>query len=105
MCLYQSLARMVHHILSNGGKDSTLLFAYFAKGKWHTVESKAVVDMVCTTTKTMGLNKTGISLDLIGAQPLHAGGVVALKMHGYVDTTIVKMVQWTSLTFLQYIHN
>ena len=53
----QSLARMVHHILSNGGIDNTLLCAHFAKGKWHTVESKAVVHMVCTTAKAMGLEK------------------------------------------------
>ena len=30
---------------------------------------------------------------------------MALKLHGYSDTTIMKMEQWTSLTFLKYIHN
>ena len=30
---------------------------------------------------------------------------MALKLHGYADTTIMKMGRWTSLTFLQYIHN
>ena len=30
---------------------------------------------------------------------------MALKIHGYSDTTIMKMGRWTSLTFLQYINN
>ena len=30
---------------------------------------------------------------------------MALKLHGYDDTTIIKIGRWTSLTFLQYIHN
>ena len=30
---------------------------------------------------------------------------MALKLHGYADTTIMKMGRWTSLTFLMYIHN
>ena len=30
---------------------------------------------------------------------------MALKLHGYDDTTIMKMGRWTSLTFLKYIHN
>ena len=30
---------------------------------------------------------------------------MVLKIHGYDDTTIKKFGSWTSLTFLQYIHN
>ena len=30
---------------------------------------------------------------------------MALKLHGYDDATIKKISRWTSLTFLQYIHN
>ena len=30
---------------------------------------------------------------------------MALKLHGYNDTTIMKMGRWRSLTFTQYIHN
>ena len=87
----QSLAQMVRHILSNGGTYSTLLCAYFAKGKWHTAKSKAVFDIARTTAKAMGLDKTGIDPDLIGAHSLHADGAMALNMHGYVDTPIMKM--------------
>ena len=30
---------------------------------------------------------------------------MALKLHGELDTTIMKMGRWSSLTFLMYIHN
>ena len=30
---------------------------------------------------------------------------MALKLQGASDTTIMKIGRWTSLTFLQYIHN
>ena len=30
---------------------------------------------------------------------------MALKLHGYDDTTIMKMGRWTSLNFFQYVHN
>ena len=53
----------------------------------------------------LNLAKQAINPDLIGAHSLCAGGAMALKLHGYDDTTIMKMGRWTSLTFLQYIHN
>jgi len=56
-------------------------------------------------SKYLNLDKQGIDPDLIGAHSLSAGGAMALKLHGESDTTIMKMGRWTSLTFLQYIHN
>ena len=61
--------------------------------------------MVRSTAKAMEMEKQGIYPDLIGAHSLRAGGAMALKLHGYADTTIMKMGKWTSLMFLQYIHN
>ena len=51
------------------------------------------------------LSKHGIDPDLVGAHSLRAGGAMALKLHVIDDTTIMKIGRWTSLTFLQYIHN
>ena len=51
------------------------------------------------------LEDSGINPDLIGVHSLRAGGAMALKLQGASDTTIMKMGRWTSLTFLQYIHN
>ena len=69
------------------------------------VTSKHMVDMVRKVASTLNLQNNGIDLDLIGSHSLRAGGAMALKLHGYEDTTIKKMGSWTSLTFLQYIHN
>ena len=53
----------------------------------------------------LNLKETGLDPDLIGVHSLRAGGAMALKLQGEEDTTIMKMGRWTSLTFLQYIHN
>lgn len=100
-----ALARRVHHILSNGGTTDSLLCDYFYKGKWHSVESAHIVKLVRYTVKKLGLHTSGIDPDLVGAHSLRAGGAMALRLHGFSDTVIMKMGRWTSLTFLQYIHN
>ena len=64
-----------------------------------------MVAAVSATAKTLKLHEQAIIPDLVGAHSLRAGGAMALKLHGYDDTTIMKMGRWTSLTFLQYIHN
>ena len=53
----------------------------------------------------LNLEQSGLDNDLIGVHSLRAGGAMALKLQGEADTTIMKMGRWTSLTFLQYIHN
>ena len=104
-CPVKSLAHMVHHILSNDGSDTTHLCSFMDKGVWREVESSDVVRMVKSTVTTLNLGKTGLDPDLVAAHSLRAGGAMALKLQGYSDTTIMKMGRWTSLTFLQYIHN
>ena len=104
-CPGRALAYMVHHILSNGGTEDTLLCSVFDKGKWNPIQAHQIVSTVRDTARDLELHKQGINPDLIGAHSLRAGGAMALKLHGYDDTTIMKMGRWTSLTFLQYIHN
>ena len=103
-CPVKALARIVHHIKSNGGTDSTLICSFFDNNKWHSITSKDIVTAVRHTAKILNLQAHGIDPDLIGAHSLRAGGAMALKLHGFDDTTIMKMGRWTSLTFLQYIH-
>ena len=69
------------------------------------VEAKNMVAGVRKAVTKLQLNMQGIDPDLVGAHSLRAGGAMALKLHGYDDTTIMKMGRWTLLTFLQYIHN
>jgi hypothetical protein len=103
-CPVVALATQVHHILCNGGTNDTLLCAYHYNNEWHTVHSSHIVHAVRTATKLLRLDQQGIDPDLVGAHSLRAGGAMALKLHGFSDTTIMKMGRWTSLTFLQYIH-
>ena len=91
VCPVLSLAPIVHHTLSNGGTNDTLLCSYVARDKWHTVTAEGVVKQVRSTAKVMKLLTTGINPLLIGAHSLRAGDAMALKLHGYADTTIMKM--------------
>jgi hypothetical protein len=103
-CCVKALACRVHHILSNKGTKDTLLCSYWDNEEWHTVQSCHIIHAVRTATKMLKLDEQGIDPDLVGAHSLRAGGAMALKLHGFDDTTIMKMGRWTSLTFLQYIH-
>ena len=61
--------------------------------------------MVRTEAQQLNLSAQGIDPDLVGSHSLRAGGAMALKLHGYEDTTTKKMGRWIGLTFLEYIHN
>ena len=52
-----------------------------------------------------GLCKQGITPNDVGSHSLRAGGAIALKLNGISDTTIKIAGRWTSMAFLQYIHN
>ena len=106
-CPVQALAHRVHHVLSNGGTpDNLLCDVYNDKSKkWQQITSANMMKQVRTAVTTLQLEKHGIDANLIGVHSLRAGGAMALKLQGESDTTIMKMGRWTSLTFLQYIHN
>jgi hypothetical protein len=101
-----ALARRVHHILSNGGSEENIISDFFHEdGTWHTITSTQMRTGVRQAVKQMTLHKNGIDVDLIGVHSLRAGGAMALKLQGVSDTIIQKQGRWTSMTFLQYIHN
>jgi hypothetical protein len=107
MCPVKALAYRIDHI-NKHNSDPThdrLLCSYFDNNAWHTITSSDIIAMVRTSAKALNLQDQGIDPDLIGAHSLRAGGAMALRLHGYDDTTIMKMGRWTSLTFTQYIHN
>ena len=105
MCPVHALANIVYEILAMGGDESTLLYLVAKDWEWIPVESHQIIASVRAKAKKLKLNLQAIDSDLFGAHYLCAGGDMALKSHGYNDTTIMKTGQWTSLTFLQYIHN
>ena len=102
----KAMARRIHHILSNGGSESNLLSDYInSDGIWQTVTPAQMRQGVRTSVKELNLHKNGIDADLVGVHSLRAGGAMALKLNGVSDTIIQKQGRWTSMTFLQYIHN
>ena len=101
----QALARRVHHILSNGGNEESLICDYYEDKTWSAVTSRNMIAIVRGATKALNLHKKGIDPDMVGAHSLRAGGAMAMKLHGFDETTIMKMGRWRSLTFLMYIHS
>ena len=106
-CPVKALAYRVHHILTHKGTTDNLLCDVFnTKTKqWNQVTPNAMLKNIRQAVHDLKLEDSGINPDLIGVHSLRAGGAMALKLQGASDTTIMKMGRWTSLTFLQYIHN
>ena len=87
----KATARRIHHILSNGGDETTIISAYLAAdGTWKTVSSAQMRSGVRNSVKQLKLHKNGINADLVGVRSLWAGGAMALKLSGEDDTTIQK---------------
>ena len=105
MCPVKALAHIVHNVLKHGGNKDSLLCDIWHNDKWFSVESKHMIKAVQATCASLKLNEQAIDPHLVGAHSLRAGGAIALKLHGYDNTAIMKMGRWTLLTFLQYIHN
>ena len=104
LCPVKALAHRVHHILSNGGTTNMLLCTYFDSGDEYTIRAPDIVAAVRKATLILKLQDFAIDPDLVGSHSLRAGGAMALRLHGYDSTTIMKMGRWTSTTFLEYIH-
>ena len=106
-CPVKAVARRVHHILSNGGSEANFICDIFDKStnSWNQVTAQNMMTGVRQAVSSLNLQQCGIDIDLVGVHSLRAGGAMALKLQGENDTTIMKMGRWTSLTFLQYIHN
>jgi hypothetical protein len=47
----------------------------------------------------------GYTLNRISSHSLRAGSAMAMKMSGASDSTIMQVGQWSSLTYLTYIHS
>ncbi len=104
-CPVKALARRIHHILSNRGAPDDAICKYYHNNKASHITPKDMINGVRAAVQDLQLQKVGIAPDLVGVHSLRAGGAMALKLHGASDTTIMKMGRWTSLTFLEYIHN
>ena len=56
------------------------------------------------TVVTLGYTKSGFDPKLVSSHSLRAGGAMAMKLNGIDRDTIKKFGQWSSDTFLMYLH-
>ena len=104
-CPVKALARRVHAILSNNGDENKYICDVFHNNSWSFISPQQMITSVRAAVHKLNLKEHGIDPDLVGVHSLRAGGAMALRLHGLDDTVIMKLGRWTSLTFLQYIHN
>ena len=108
-CPVKACARRVHHILLHGGSSDNFICdvksAIKSKQDWYQITPNDMLTAIRQSVLNLNLHLGGIDPDLVGVHSLRAGGAMALKLHGADDTTIMKAGRWTSLTFLEYIHN
>ena len=89
--LVAALAHIIYNILSTGGDEDTLLCSVWKGKTWVDIKAHHIIKMVRDTAKQLKLHQQAIDHDLVGAHSLRAGGAMALKLHGYDDTNIMKM--------------
>ena len=77
----------VHHILSNGGSASHLIYHIIVTGPWTTLSHLGVVSLVKRGASARKLSQQGIDPDLLGSHSLKAGGVMALNLQHSADTS------------------
>eukprot|EP00957_Ditylum_brightwellii_P025573 1932659-Ditylum_brightwellii.AAC.1 len=104
-CPTKALSHRINHILQHGGREDAPLCAYYQDHHFQHITPEHLVNLLRTAVKSLKLHEAGIDPNLIGVHSLRAGRAMALKLQGEADTTIMKHGRWTSLTFLQYIHN
>jgi hypothetical protein len=64
-----------------------------------------ITALVHQAARDTNLITQGYDLNRIGTHSLRASGAMALKLQGVEDSLIMKIGQWTGLTFLTYIHS
>lgn len=104
----KSLARRVHHILSNGGSSESYLCELYnnCNGEPTLIGQSTINSSIKAACRKMGLFEPGYGYTkkLVSSHSLRAGGAMALKLNGADRDTIRKQGRWSSDTFLMYIH-
>lgn len=104
ICPVRALAERVNHIYSHGGNNNALLCEYYdSRNNKQNITSNIINTTIRVAVTNLGLDKMGITTDLVSTHSLRAGGATAMSLNGENDTMIQKMGRWTSNTFLTYI--
>lgn len=102
----KSLARRIHHILSNQGTPSTPIYYYKHPlyAAWRQVRPDNITCAIKIAAGAVGLYNLGYDEDDVSSHSLRAGGAMAMHLNKVDPITIRKMGRWKSDTFLMYIH-
>ena len=102
----KSLARRVHHILSNGGTQATPIYYnhYQLFTTWRQVTADHISKAIKQAAGEIGLYRLGYEPADVSSHSLRAGGAMAMHLNKIDTITIRKIGRWKSDTFLMYIH-
>jgi hypothetical protein len=101
------VAAMAHHIANiQQAKSVTcqLNGVYNESGRHSQVSDRDIGIAVQWGATCDCLLTRGYTMNPISLHSLRAGGAMAMKLSGASDSTIMQVGQWSSLTYLTYIH-
>lgn len=106
-CPIKTLARRVHHIMTNKGSPDDLICTYYPSTQTRKyVTSNIINTAVKTAADALGLFRpdSGYTPQDVSSHSLRAGGAMAMHLNGISSETIKKQGRWRSDTFMRYIH-
>jgi hypothetical protein len=100
------VAALAHRMANlRGMRPSTQISTVCHPPTWTTRVSDRDVAIAVQWGATYDcLMAKGYTLDRVSSHSLRASGAMAMKLSGATDSTIMRIVRWTSLTYLTYIH-
>ncbi len=104
ICPVAALARRIANMQGGPASDS-LSSVYHASGQVTRVLDRDIGISIRWGATSDRLLTQGYTLQCISSHSLRAGGAMAMKLSGASDSTIMQVGQWTSLTYLTYIHS
>jgi hypothetical protein len=103
ICSIVALAWRVANIQA-GPARGNINIVYPAGGRVSRVTDQDIGVAIRWGATSDELTSRGYTLDRVSSHSLRAGGAMALKLSGTSDSTIMRVRQWSSLTYLTYIH-
>jgi hypothetical protein len=101
----KALARRIAHIMSHTTDVDTALSTYYDLAAFpQQIKPADVNKCLKSTVISLGLERYGITRELVSSHSLRAGGAMAMSLNGIDPIVIKKQGRWSSNTFMQYIH-
>jgi hypothetical protein len=105
ICPVVALAHCVANIQQANSITCQLNAVYSASGQRSQVSDRDIGIAVRWGATCDCLLTQGYTLNRISSHSLRAGGAMAMKLSGALDSTIMQVGRWSLLTYLTYIHS